>query len=168
MSTGGYSFNVDNFDKWLAWLNTLDAGGIAKAKDEILRATGFRILEYVDDFTPVQAGTLKNSTTAGNKDNIFEVRVGRSSYVFIGTAVKYAAAVENGSQQRAGRFVPGFWSGDTFHYQPDYPDGMVLTGKFIEGAHMFQKGLDAVQDSGDLDRIAEFTFKKMYSRLVGG
>jgi hypothetical protein len=165
---GGYNFNVENLDKWLQWLNTLEQKDINTAKSEILRSAGLRILEYVDDFTPVQSSFLKNSMSVGNKDNVFILKVGRTSYILVGTAVKYAAAVENGHQDRAGRFVPGFWSGDVFHYVPDYPGGMVLTGKLVPGAHMFERALDAVQDSGDLDKIAEFTFRKMYASLIGG
>jgi hypothetical protein len=128
-----YGFKVENLDKWLKWLAEQEAKGIDQAKSEILRSAGFRILEYTDDFTPVQSSFLKNSMSTGNKDNVFILKVGRTSYVAVGTAVKYAAAVENGHQDRAGRFVPGFWSGDVFHYQPDYPGGMVLTGKLVPG-----------------------------------
>jgi hypothetical protein len=155
---------IDNLDKWENWLKGLEEGNVDRFKDRVLRTSGLRTLEYVDDLTPRRAGPLQNSAQVGDKNNVFRVKVGKTSYVVVGTTVKYARYVEEGFQQKAGRFVPGYWSDSgTFHYQPGYPSGMVLTGKFIEGAHMYRKALDYLQD--DMDQIVEFEFRRLYAEL---
>ena len=83
-----------------------------------------------------------------------------------GTCVPYAEYVETGFSQakRKGQFVPGYWSGGTFHYVKGSKTGMVLTGKVVEGRHMFEKSLDDFAN-GDLETIVLFEFRRLYSLL---
>lgn len=157
---------IENLDKWLEWLKTLETGKVEEMKDRIARSAGFKVLEHADDLTPRKTGRLQNSLNFGDKDNYFKLKVGRTTYVAVGTAVEYAAAVEEGFQQKEGRFIPGYWKGDTFHYDRNAGGGMVLTGKVIEGAHMFKKALDRLDD-GDLSEIVEFEFRRLYADLLG-
>lgn len=165
MSTRDHAFKIKNLDKWEAWLKTLDKEPLERLQSRILRTAGLRILEYTDDLTPVRTGRLKDSMQMGDKDNIFKLQVGKTSYISVGTAVEYAEHIERGFSQesRKGKFVPGFWSSGTFHYDPEAKGGMVLTGKVIEGAHMFEKAVDYLED--DLDKIAEFEFRRLYAEL---
>lgn len=164
MSRRNGGLNIENLDRWIAWLETLEAGRIDEMKDRIARSAGFKLLEHADDLTPRKSGRLQNSLSFGDRDNYFNLKVGKTTFVVVGTAVEYADAVEEGHQQRAGRFVPGFWRGDTFHYEPGARSGMVLTGKVIQGAHMFKTALDRLHD-GDLSQITEFEFRRLYAEL---
>lgn len=160
------TLEVRNLEDWQRGLmEAADGPAVDRMKDRILRTAGLRTLEYLDDLTPVRSGRLKGSMTMGDRDNVFKIEVGRTSYVFVGTAVKYAAAVNDGHTQKKGRFVPGYWNGDTFVYEEGSKDGMVLTGKVIPGARMFEKSMDYMED--DLQAIVEFEFRRLHRELFG-
>lgn len=167
----GNGFELDKgLQQWQRWLMNMQAKEVDIAKDRILRNVGFRVLEYTQDGTPVRTTRLKSSFSVGDEDNIFQVKVGKTSYVFVGTAVGYAVPINDGFQQKKGQFVPGFWVGKTFHYYPyegavygPKVGGMVLTGKLIPGAHMMDKAVENVKD--DLPTIFEFEFRRLYEQL---
>jgi len=166
MSRRNHVFNIENLDRWLEWLQGLEKEHLERFQSRFLRTAGLRILEYADDNTPRRSGRLHNSLSMGDRENVFKLKVGKTSYVAVGTTVEYAAHVEYGFSQenRKGEFIPGYWRSGTFHYDPAaYPRGMVLTGKIIEGAHMFKKAMDQLGD--DLDTIAEFEFRRLYAEL---
>lgn len=165
MSRRTRGFTIDGLDEWQRALLTMEGPGLDRMKDRVLRTTGLRLQEYLDDLTPVApgGGRLKQSMSMGGTDNVFEINVGRNSYVIVGTNVEYAEAVNDGHTQRKGRFVPGEWRGPTFHYIPGHDKGMVLTGKVIEGARMFEKAMDYIE--GDMDQIIEFEFRRLYNEL---
>lgn len=159
----GKSFTVDSLEEWQKALLQLEGPGLDRMKDRVLRTAGLRMQEYLDDLTPVQSGRLKQSMTIGDTDNVFEVVVGKKSYVLTGTNVEYAEAVNDGHTQRKGRFVPGEWRSGTFHYIPGHDKGMVLTGAVIEGARMFEKAMQYIED--DLQPILDFEFRRLYREL---
>lgn len=157
------SFDVDRLEEWQRALLEMEGEGVERLKDRVLRSAGLRVQEYLDDLTPVRSGRLKGSMSQGHPDNVFQLQVGRNSYVLVGTAVEYAQHVNDGFTQEAGRFVPGEWRSGTFHYRPGAKEGMVLTGKVIPGARMFDKAMDYIDD--DLGRIMEFEFRRLYNEL---
>lgn len=161
----GRNFEVRGLDEWQRGLLRARGGEVDAMKDRILRTAGLRTLEYLDNLTPVRTGRLKGSMTMGGRDNVFQLQVGQQSYVFVGTNVEYAMAVNDGHTQKKGRFVPGYWSSGTFHYQPGANTGMVLTGKVIPGARMMEKSMDYMRD--DIDQIIEFEFRRLFSQLFG-
>lgn len=99
----------------------------------------------------------------GDADNVFNLSVGKKSFVFVGTAVPYAQFINDGFTQKKGQFVPGYWKGSTFHYDRSAEGGMVLTGKVIPGVHMMEKTMDQMED--DLPDIMEFEFRRLYALL---
>jgi hypothetical protein len=158
-------FNIEGLDEWQRGLMEMNGEAMERTKDRILRTTALRMQEYLDDLTPARTGRLKGSMSMGHPDNVFEIVVGSRSYVVVGTNVEYAQYVNDGFEQEAGRFVPGEWRSGTFHYIPRHHTGMVLTGKVIPGARMFEKAMDYVED--DMDRIVEFEFRRLYRELFG-
>lgn len=178
MSNSGASLTIKNFDKWERWLGNVEKDKLDGLKSRILRSGGLRGLEYAQDLTPRRSSRLAQSLSMGAKGNYFKLKIGKTCFVAFGTNVAYAAAVEEGYTQEAGRFIPGFWSGDTFHYVPqseasaswhgqDSMGGMVLSGAVIPGAHMFKKAMDHLK-SGDMEKITEFEFRRLYAELTGG
>lgn len=159
-----FDFDIAGIEKWAEWLEGLESGDVDRMKSRVLRSVAFRGLEVAQDNTIRRSGRLADSLAVGDKDNLFNISVGKTSWVFFGTAVEYAEAVNNGFQQQAGRFVPGFWSSGTFHYDPGAKGGMVLTGKFIEGLHYMEKAMQALE-GGDVDKIADFEFQRLYAEL---
>lgn len=167
-ANNGYGFHIEGLDKWVAWLNTLDNREIEKMLDRILRSMGFRTLEYLHDLTPRRTGGTADSFIVGNTNNVFEnpeINVRGTSSILIGSALPHVGYLNNGFQQRKGQFVPGKWRSGTFHYDPEaYPEGMVLTGKYVEGAHMFEKALQYLED-GDIEDIVLFELKRLWAAL---
>jgi hypothetical protein len=159
------ALDIKDLDKWQRWLNSLEDEAVDRMKNRVLRTAAFRLQEYLDDLTPTApgGGRLKGSMSVGDKDNVFKLKVGKQSYVFVGTAVEYAQYVNDGFTQEKGRYVPGEWRGDTFHYIPGHSAGMVLTGKIIPGARMFEKAMDYIED--DIPKIVEFEFRRLYNEL---
>ena len=70
---------------------------------------------------------------------------------------EYAAHVEWGHRQKK-RFVPGYWKGDRFVYDPSAKTGMMLRPKFIDGAKMLHKAMDET----------ELTIRSDAKRILGG
>lgn len=156
---------IEGLEEWQRGLVEMGGEAFDRMQDRVLRTTGLRLQEYLDDLTPARTGRLKGSMTMGHADNVFNIAVGNRSYVFVGTAVEYAQYVNDGFEQEKGRFVPGEWRSGTFHYMPGHSSGMVLTGKVIPGARMFEKSMDYIED--DLPRILEFEFRRLYRELFG-
>lgn len=157
------NFEIEGLEEWQRGLAKMNGESFDRMKDRVLRTTGLRIQEYLDDLTPARTGRLKGSMSMGHPDNVFQVVVGNQSYVVTGTNVEYAQHVNDGFQQEKGRFVPGEWRSGTFHYIPGHKEGMVLTGQIIAGAKMFEKSMDYVED--DMPQILEFEFRRLYSEL---
>ncbi|WP_332648891.1 HK97 gp10 family phage protein [Lysinibacillus sp. 54212] len=158
-------FSIDGLEEWQQGLINMNGEAVDRMKDRILRTTALRLQEYLDDLTPARTGRLKGSMSMGHPDNVFEIVVGKRSYAVVGTNVEYAQYVNDGFTQEKGRFVPGEWRSGTFHYLPGHSKGMVLTGKVVPGARMFEKAMDYVND--DMDQIVEFEFRRLYSELFG-
>jgi hypothetical protein len=161
-------FTVDGLKEWEGFIASLGTTNRRYLTSRVLRSSGLRVLEYLYDLTPVRTGRLANSFLFNTPDNIFELKLGRTvSSIRIGTSVEYAKWVNDGFQQRAGQFVPGTWSSGQFHYDPDaYPQGMVLTGKYVEGCHMLDKAMDYMEE--DIAEITMFELQRLWSELGGG
>ncbi|NIK67932.1 HK97 gp10 family phage protein [Paenibacillus sp. BK720] len=162
-------FKMDGLERYQRWLAKMDSTEVAKTKDRILRKSGLQALVHLDDLTPARTGNLRNSFQFGDANNTFQIEVGKTSYLFVGTAVHYARYVNDGFTQKAGQFVPGYWQNGTFHYVPAAAaraqgiGGMVLTGKIVPGAHMFEKTMDRLQE--DVPEITDFEFRRLYELL---
>lgn len=156
---------IEGLEEWQQGLTQMKGPALDGMKDRVLRTTALRIQEYLDDLTPERSGRLKGSMSMGDPNNVFEIAVGKNSYVVTGTNVEYAEAVNDGFEQKKGRFVPGEWKSGTFHYIPGHKKGMVLKGKVIPGARMFDTAMNYVEE--DMDTIIEFEFKRLYKQLFG-
>jgi hypothetical protein len=165
MARRGRGITIEGLEEWQRGLVEMGGPAFDRMQDRALRTTGLRIQEYLDDLTPARAGRLKGSMSQGHPDNVFEIVVGNRSYVVVGTNVEYAQYVNDGFTQEKGRFVPGEWRSGTFHYMPGHNEGMVLTGKIIPGAKMFEKSMDYIED--DMPRILEFEFRRLYGDVFG-
>ena len=67
----------------------------------------------------------------------------------VGTNLEYAAFVNDGHWTNprgvARRWVPGYWEGDRFIYDPQAKTGMALKQHWVEGAHYFEGALRAFE-----------------------
>lgn len=174
MSWGAFTLDA-NFDKWQDWVNSCDRTEVAKMRDRVGRSTAERGLEYARLYTGNRrTARLDDSLTPGSTENYLTVQLLPGATVVVyGSCVPYAAAVEKGYDQRnrvsktTGKvpslFVPGYWQGDTFKYVPGYKSGMVLTGRIVEGKHMFEKSLTDLK--GDLPTLYLNALRELWAML---
>jgi len=163
MAGGKHGLSIDGLEKWQRWLAQLEHEEVANTRDRILRKAGMQLLAHLDDLTPRRSGVLQNSFKMGDPNNVFKIGAGKTSYVFVGTAVSYAQYVNDGFTQKKGQFIPGVWKKGTFHYIPGHNKGMVLKGKVIPGARMFEKAMTRIEE--DLPDILDFEFRRLYAVL---
>lgn len=158
---------LTGLDEWIAWLKTCQNGELEQMNDRIARSVVTQGFNRAAARTPRRTGRLVQSMNKGAAESYVKIQVTASSFIAVwGTCVPYAGYVEEGFSQarRKGQFVPGYWSGGTFHYVKGSKTGMVLTGKVVEGRHMFEKSLDDLAD-GDLEAIVLTEFRRLYSLL---
>lgn len=177
MSRRNTVFTLDrNFEAWENWLKTCQGGEVDRMRDRVGRTTADRGLQWASFHagTPVTS-RLSDSLKPGGMENYLKVQLLPTAVVVIyGSCVPYAAALEKGYDQKnrvsksTGKvpslFVPGYWQGDTFKYVPGYKTGMVLTGRVVEGKHMFEKSLDELRD-GDVSTIYLNALRELWSKL---
>ena len=67
----------------------------------------------------------------------------------IGTSVNYASYVNDGHWTNPKgvekRFVPGYWNGDRFIYDPSAKCGMILKQKWVEGKHYWESAVRIIE-----------------------
>lgn len=88
----------------------------------------------------------------------------------VGSSVEYAAYVNDGhwtnTKGVAIRYVPGYWEGEKFIYDPDAETGMVLKQHWVEGAHYFDAALHAMNKI--LPGLAEKKLQEWMEKHFGG
>ena len=104
---------------------------------------------------------LLHSFNKGGASNIWTISDGGLT-LEVGSSLKYAKYVEEGHWTNkkgvAQRFVPGYWAGDRFIYQPGAKTGMVLKQKWIEGKHFAQSALRILEQM--FPRLLEAKFEQ--------
>lgn len=87
---------------------------------------------------------LLASFERGSSGNVWELTDGGLT-LEVGTNVSYASYVNDGhwtnTKGVARRFVPGYWSGDRFIYDPAAEGGMMLKQHWVEGKHYWESAL---------------------------
>ncbi len=130
----------------------LDAFYMSAAKD-----LAARLLSKVKKRTPVVYGTLRNAWAVmpiGKRGDHYTV-------VVLNNLV-YASYVEYGHRQQPGRFIPGYWEGERFVYDPDAEGGMVLKNSWVKGRFMLTISTQELEVQAPA--ILE---KKLYTFLKG-
>lgn len=111
-----------------------------------------QFLTYVQDEIIARKVTdtrlLLNSFQKSKDGNVYTIS-DNGMTIEVGTNVEYASCVNQGHWlNRKGvstRFVPGYWKGDRFIYDPGAKTGMILKQKFIEGSHYFDHAIDDIE-----------------------
>lgn len=102
---------------------------------EIAKNLAQRVYRSAVKRTPVKSGELRRAWSVSEV-----VNVGGATYeIEIINSMEYASYVEYGHRQQPGRFVPGYWQGNEFIYDPDSNTGMVLKVSWVKGRFMLTK-----------------------------
>ncbi|MFP3390607.1 HK97 gp10 family phage protein [Brevibacillus sp. SIMBA_040] len=154
--------NKKDLEKLYRRLKKRSKTEVTAAMENVSRKAGFQVLRGAQDRVPVDQGLLRSSLSVGDQNNLFNFSLqGSRAEITVGSNLEYARYIEEGYTQKAGQFVPGYWRGDQFRYDPaayekylseksagnnpslfDY--GMVLTGKRIPGVRYLSKSREEV------------------------
>ena len=113
-----------------------------------LDAIGEEFLRIVEDeiirTQTVDTRLLLNSFHRSAEGNVF-TRTEGDMTLEVGTNVTYASYANDGHWTNpkgvATRWVPGYWNGEHFIYQPGAKTGMLLKQKWVEGSHYFDSAV---------------------------
>ena len=118
--------------------------------------------------TPVDFGTLQAFwQTPENYTYMVEKTATGFEVTLINRAI-YALWVNDGHKQRPGRFIPGYWEGNHFRYDPNATSGMVLKKPWVQGRFFVEKSILQIENSTVIDKIVNTQLKKWFGWCVNG
>ncbi len=133
-----------------------------KQMETFAEAIGDEFLRIVEDEiirrSVVDTRLLLHSFTKGDSHNIWTLTDdGGNITLEVGTNLEYAAYVNDGhwtcKKGQSKRFVPGYWNGEHFIYDPSANTGMVLKQQWINAQPYYT--------------AAEKIIEKMFPELLG-
>ena len=118
--------SLENFEKYVQ----LAAKDIAKHLHKML-------IKH----TPVDFGTLQSFWQTEENYAYAVKQLGNGFEITLYNRAEYATWVNDGHRQRPGRFVPGYWEGNHFRYDPNANGGMVLKRSWVQGRFFVEKSI---------------------------
>lgn len=123
-------------------------GDFKKELETFLDGVGNDFLRIVEDeikrLKVMDSRQLLASFHKGAGENIWKTEEDGLT-LEVGSSTEYAGYVNDGhwtnTKGVAVRFVPGYWEGDKFIYDPGAKGGMVLKQHWVEGKHYFDSAL---------------------------
>ena len=135
---------------------------VSKGTKEIARKLHTMLIRY----TPVDFGTLKAFWQTEENYAYTIVDKGSSFEITLYNRAQYATWVNDGHRQRPGRFIPGYWSGNHFRYDPNADGGMVLKQSWVQGRFFVEKSIVAVD--GKVESLLYKELEKWWEWCVSG
>lgn len=165
-----------DFSEFKAFFETLGKaahGDFKRDLEEFLEGIGNEFLRILEDEIirrrVMDSRLLLNSFHKGTDGNVWELSDGGLT-LEVGTNVEYAKYVNDGHWTNPKgvekRFVPGYWQGDRFIYDPDADSGMVLKQKWVPGAHYWDSALRLLERI--YPEIIERKLSQWVDRYFGG
>ena len=118
--------------------------------------------------TPFDFGTLKAFwQTEENYAYTVERKVGGYEVTLYNRAV-YATWVNDGHRQRPGRFIPGYWEGSRFRYDPTSNDGMILKKSWVFGRYFVERSIIQAKNNRAIEQLLYKQLQKWFRWCVNG
>lgn len=141
-------FDMAEFREFFERLERAAKGDFRQEMELYLEAVGFDFLRVVQDEIVrrkvLDSRLLLASFEKGNDGNVWELTDGGLT-LEVGTNLDYAGYVNDGhwtnTKGVSRRWVPGYWEGDRFIYDPGAETGMLLKQHWVEGKHYFESAL---------------------------
>lgn len=143
-------FEIQGLDSLIESLETILQRDLSAAIHAALEQMGEWLMRDAQRLSPIDTGRLYYSWQQGDPDNLWRINFERGVIQLqLGTDVPYSGWVEEGHwanpQGIAVRWVPGYWVGDKFHYDPTSNTGMALKQQWIPGYHMFEIAFESIE-----------------------
>ena len=145
--------DVKNLDKYLS-----------KAPQEIAK----KLHQMLITNTPVDFGTLQAFWQTEENYSYIVEKTGSGYEVTLINRAIYALWVNDGHRQRPGRFIPGYWEGKHFRYDPNADGGMVLKKSWVDGKFFVEKSILQVENSAVIEKIINKQLKDWFGWCVNG
>lgn len=160
-------FDTAGADKFFDALEAAARGGFRKELELFLEGLGNEFLRIVEDEIirrkVLDTRLLLASFHNGDGNNLWELTEGNLT-LEVGSTLEYAGYVNDGHWTNPKgvdrRFVPGYWQGDRFIYDPTAEGGMVLKQHFVDGKPYFDSALRILDKM-----LPEFLDKKLQEWL---
>ena len=148
MSSEYVDIDMSEFEEFFDRMDRAAKGDFRKEVERWLEAIGNDFLRVVQDEIirrkMMNSRVLPASFEKGSSGNSWELTEGGLT-LEVGTNVSYAKYVHDGhwtnTKGVARRWVPGYWSGDQFIYDPSADTGMLLKQKWVPGQPFLQSAL---------------------------
>ena len=160
-------FDTAGADKFFDALEAAARGGFRKELELFLEGVGNEFLRIVEDEIirrkVLDTRLLLASFHKGDGNNLWELTEGNLT-LEVGSTLEYAGYVNDGHWTNPKgvdrRFVPVYWQGDRFIYDPTAEGGMVLKQHFVDGKPYFDSALRILDKM-----LPEFLDKKLQEWL---
>lgn len=103
--------------------------------------------------TPVDFGTLQAFWQTEENYSYVVTRTQGGFEVELINRALYALWVNDGHRQRPGRFIPGYWEGRRFRYDPNAEGGMVLKRSWVKGRFFVETSITQLESSKQIENV---------------
>ena len=160
--------NID-FQEWRDFGNRLS--NMVEFEERMARLTQ-KIAEELHDMliteTPVEFGALKDCWKTQENYAYFVERKKNGFEVTLVNRLEYATWVNDGHKQRPGRFIPGYWIGNHFIYDPSADEGMVLKKPWVQGRFFVETSVLKLENSDVIESLIRVELDKWFRWCVDG
>lgn len=140
--------DVEEFRQFFESIRKAARGDFKKELELFLEGVGNEFLRIVQDEIirrqVMDTRLLLASFQKGAGDNVWQIGNGGLT-LEVGSSLEYAKFANDGHWTNPKgveqRFVPGYWKGDRFIYDPSAKTGMVLKQHWVEGKPYFDSAL---------------------------
>lgn len=140
--------DMSEFREFFGRMERAAKGDFRKEMELFLEGIGNEFLRILQDEIirreVLDSRQLLASFEKGSEGNVWEI-TDDGLTLEVGTNVSYASYVNDGHWTNTKgverRFVPGYWQGDRFIYDPAADGGIVLKQHWVEGKHYWESAL---------------------------
>jgi len=142
------NIDMSEFREFFGSVEKAAKGEFRKEFELFLEGLGNEFLRILQDEIirrqVMDSRLLLASFERGNDGNVWRIQEG-GLVLEVGTNLDYASYVNDGhwtnTKGVARRWVPGYWQGDRFIYDPAAESGMMLKQHWVEGKHYWDSAL---------------------------
>jgi hypothetical protein len=135
---------------------------ISEAAREITRKLHDMLIKH----TPVDFGTLQAFWQTEENYAYTVERLAKGFKVTLYNRAEYATWVNDGHRQRPGRYIPGYFEGGKFRYDPNADGFIVLSKSWVEGRFFVEKSV--VESEPSVEKFIEKQLNKWWKWCVNG
>lgn len=166
-------FDMSEFRAFFNQVERAAKGDFRREFELFLETIGTKFLELVENEIikrkVMSSRLLLHSFQRGDEGNIWRMELG-GLVLEVGTNLDYASYANDGHWTNTKgverRWVPGYWRGDQFIYDPKAKTGMLLKQHWVEGTHYFDAALRDLEDK--FPGLADKWLQEWLDKYFGG